>query len=254
MTERPAKSSNAAPPTEGDVLNLSPVVQSLNGGSHRFAVLLHDVLSPEECRNWIQGSEDKGYEPALLNIGGGQQIRADETRNNERCIIDDYGAAESLYQKILAKLQVHAPDLKNDFVQRQHQTRGGNPLSVTSVGLNERLRILRYDPGTYFAPHFDGAYRRNQAAGGPPHRVGECSQVTLLLYLNGGYKGGATRFLQHEDSSQGYTVPSRAGSVLLFDHDVLHEGATLEVGRKYIVRTDVMYTTKGPGFEYSKGF
>ena len=38
----------------------------------------------------------------------------------------------------------------------------------------------------------------------------------------------------------------RTGSILIFQHDIMHEGSLLEDGIKYTIRTDVMYdiTTK----------
>jgi hypothetical protein len=33
----------------------------------------------------------------------------------------------------------------------------------------------------------------------------------------------------------------KSGSVLVFDHELLHEGALLKEGLKYAIRTDVMY-------------
>jgi hypothetical protein len=50
------------------------------------------------------------------------------------------------------------------------------------VGLNERFRFYRYDPGQHFAPHMDGCYQRAN---------GEESQFTFLVYLNDGFVGGA---------------------------------------------------------------
>lgn len=32
--------------------------------------------------------------------------------------------------------------------------------------------------------------------------------------------------------------------VLIFQHDIMHEGSTLVKGRKYSVRTDVMFTAE----------
>ena len=43
-----------------------------------------------------------------------------------------------------------------------------------------------------------------------------------------------------EDSNQVAVVP-KAGRVLVFQHDILHEGSTLVSGTKYAMRTDVMY-------------
>jgi hypothetical protein len=34
---------------------------------------------------------------------------------------------------------------------------------------------------------------------------------------------------------------------LVFQHDILHEGAALKVGRKYAIRTDIMFTAEPAG-------
>ena len=38
-----------------------------------------------------------------------------------------------------------------------------------------------------------------------------------------------------------YLILILQGSVLIFQHDILHEGSELLSGKKYAVRTDVMY-------------
>ncbi len=116
-----------------------------------------------------------------------------------------------------------------------------------ALGLNERLRFLRYDKGQQFASHYDGRFERAN---------GECSYVTYQLYLNCGdpeepdpkkqeFKGGATTFLDpsvwDEDNATGHSVHPKTGSVLLFEHALLHRGDAVKSGRKYALRTDVMY-------------
>jgi hypothetical protein len=39
-------------------------------------------------------------------------------------------------------------------------------------------------------------------------------------------------------------VAPEAGDVLVFDHQLLHEGAEVTRGVKYACRTDVMYATR----------
>ena len=107
-----------------------------------------------------------------------------------------------------------------------------------AIGLNERMRILRYDPGAYFAPHYDGSYVRTTDKFGHSQR----SLLTAQFYLNEGYVGGSTRFLNERNESQFYEVIPKVGSVLIFEHDFFHEGAELFSGRKYSLRTDVMYS------------
>ena len=104
------------------------------------------------------------------------------------------------------------------------------------VECNERLRLLRYDGGEYFAPHRDGTYVREDG--------GDRSFVTVLIYLNQGFEGGETTFLHCRDFDKKVPYVPETGSVLLFQHDILHEGSLLRSGTKYIIRTDVMYRQK----------
>jgi hypothetical protein len=66
--------------------------------------------------------------------------------------------------------------------------------------------------------------------------------VTVQLYLNEGFEGGATTFLEEGWHGKKETdcVPV-TGSVLIFEHHLLHQGSALIKGRKYCLRTDVMY-------------
>ena len=81
-----------------------------------------------------------------------------------------------------------------------------------AVGLNERFRFYRYDPGQRFARHTDGSFRRDN---------GEQSHFTFLVYLNDGFDGGATAF--HENRASLLVTPER-GKALVFYHRQLHEG------------------------------
>ena len=56
-----------------------------------------------------------------------------------------------------------------------------------------------------------------------------------MVYLNGDFEGGATDF-----DMLGSAVPAQ-GLVLVFDHGLRHQGAPVGSGRKYVLRTDVMY-------------
>ncbi|CAF5129734.1 unnamed protein product, partial [Rotaria sp. Silwood1] len=72
------------------------------------------------------------------------------------------------------------------------------------LGLNERLRFLRYDPGQYFEPHMDGEFHRNDGSN-------EQSFITIQLYLNEGYKGGATTFVHYSDCTRNVPCVPRTG-------------------------------------------
>ena len=166
-------------------------------GVGRFAVVLHDVFTAEECQVLIDRSEKSGYEEALVNIGGGAQIKNTEFRNSDRCIIDDPDLAGEIWRRVVGILQGDPRLIKASF-RHFHGCK-----EVVAVGLNERLRFLKYDEGNYFRPHFDGCYIRGSEAGS---RAGERSLVTCQLYLNSGFVGGATRFVDHILSHKKYNL------------------------------------------------
>jgi predicted 2-oxoglutarate/Fe(II)-dependent dioxygenase YbiX len=166
---------------------------------------LHPVLSEAECAAFIRRAEEAGFDTATIN--GAQGVRVDtRVRNNDRAMIRD----EALAAELWARVRGHLP-----------ATLG----KMRAIGLNELFRFYRYAPGQRFAEHVDGAY---QSPRGP------VSMLTFMIYLNEGYAGGATRFGSAE-------ISGRAGMALVFDHRYRHEGAVLESGVKYVLRSDVMF-------------
>lgn len=200
------------------------ITKSWTFGREPLAIVIDNVLSEAECALWIAETERVGYGEALVNIGGGRQQKMTDIRNSSRCIVDSVDRAAGLWRRV------------QPFVPTGHV-----PGKVASE-LNERLRFLRYDPGEYFAPHLDGSYSRET---GHP-RFGETSYLTLQLYLNEGFEGGATRFFHRRDDHEVFDVVPRTGSVLIFDHRMLHSGERLISGRKYAVRSDIMFKRTAP--------
>jgi predicted 2-oxoglutarate/Fe(II)-dependent dioxygenase YbiX len=166
---------------------------------------LTEFLSPQECDDYIRLSEELGYDAAPINTAFGPQIRSD-VRNNQRVMLDDPTRAQELWRRI------------QEFVPRVIADR-------QAVGVNERFRFYRYDVGQLFQWHFDGAFERAN---------GDRSLLTFMVYLNDGFEGGETSF------SECRVVPVR-GMALLFLHQLRHKGEPVLRGRKYVLRTDVMY-------------
>lgn len=183
----------------------------LDGDSLDFGASLawtvDGVLSPGECAAMIARIDALGPTAAPITTARGPQMRPD-VRNNERVMFDDPELAALLFARVQATLPA-----------RLHLAR--------PVGANERFRCYRYQPGQYFAPHYDGAFVRS---------ADERSELTLIVYLNDAFTGGETAFLD----SGVLTVP-RPGRALLFQHHMLHEGCVVKTGVKYALRSDVMY-------------
>lgn len=170
------------------------------------------VMTPAECAALIARIEELGPEAAPITTPRGFVMRPD-IRNNTRVMFDDHALAADLFGRLLPALPPRLHDL-------------------TAVGANERFRCYRYAPGQRFAPHFDGAFRRD---------LREVSQLTLMVYLNEGFGGGETEF--HD---LGHKVVPRTGMALVFAHRVLHEGRAVTSGVKYVLRSDVMYRGEEP--------
>ncbi len=182
-----------------------------------------DLLTREECDRLIRISESEGFAPAQINAGGGRQVRMDDTRKSGRCMLDSPEFAAMLWQRVRPLVEEEdRPDLPHDGWE--------------VVGLNERLRFLRYTEGEYFKPHQDGMFRRRAQDG-----ESEQSFLTLMLYLNDGARGGETNFLNPRDKTRMTSVVPRTGLGLVFNHELWHEGATVLSGVKYAIRTDVMF-------------
>ena len=88
-----------------------------------------------------------------------------------------------------------------------------------------RVDFYRYDVGQQFDWHYDGCYERPN---------GERSWLTFMIYLNGDFDGGQTAF-------ENAAVEPDTGMALFFVHQVLHKGQPVTNGRKYVLRSDVMY-------------
>jgi predicted 2-oxoglutarate/Fe(II)-dependent dioxygenase YbiX len=166
-------------------------------------------LTGAECEEYITLTEARGYEPAPITTPFGFKMRP-ELRNNQRVIVDDREWAGMLWLRARDEIPV--------FLQGRQ-----------AIGLNERFRFYRYDAGERFAPHRDGPYRREN---------GEISLLTFMVYLNEGFSGGETVV-------KGLPVTPQQGMALIFAHDLLHEGAAVTSGRKYVLRSDVMYGRVG---------
>lgn len=167
---------------------------------------IQDLWSPAKCQQFIRKSETEGYEKALVNTFNGP-VEMEGLRNNDRLFWEDEELAEQIWEEI------------EEFV----------PCDLgeyQAIGLNELFRFYRYDLGQKFNWHYDAPYRRNQ---------NEQSFYTFMIYLNDDFKGGATAF-------DGLEIAPKIGDGLFFSQELEHAGLPVASGRKYILRTDIMYS------------
>lgn len=173
-----------------------------------YIIQVPATLAPDECTRLIEKIDALQPSMAPISTPFGPELNA-EVRNNERAMFDDQALADLVLERV------------RDKVPTQINGR-------TLCGANERFRCYRYKPGMRFAPHEDGSFARSLV---------ECSYYSFLIFLNGDFEGGQTRF---------YTEPPidiqpRTGLGLLFQHRIVHEGVAVETGVKYVARSDLMY-------------
>ena len=187
---------------------------------NKFAIILDNVFTKEECDSLIKLSEEipENYEIAKITYDD-EQIIDTSYRNNQRWLHFDKKLAETFFEKIKSYIPIEFE---------------GNHVSC----LNERLSFLKYSAGEYFRAHEDGCYIR------PDNSA--MSYITVQIYLNDVKEedGGATTFIKdtYNRIYQDYSIIPKVGRVLLFEHDIEHEGSILKNGLKYCIRTDVMYS------------
>lgn len=100
-------------------------------------------------------------------------------------------------------------------------------------GLNERFRLCRYDVGQSFKKHCDGSFNRG-------HKY--WSFLTLMVYLNDEFTGGKTIFYDKSNQVTHEIRPKTGLAIVFFQTSKYpHIGEEIQTGRKYILRTDIMY-------------
>ena len=176
----------------------------------RFKHIVEGFFTPEECKGFIDFSEKQGYEESLIRSKEGEVMNK-EIRDNDRVIWDNPQIASQIWA------------LVKDMMPADIE--GYEP-----IGLNERFRFYRYKDGQQFKPHIDGPFRRSET---------EKSKITLLIYLNENFEGGATTLVL-----EGEDVIPKEGMLFLFEHKIMHCGRPVTEGTKYVLRTDVMYRLK----------
>jgi WD40 repeat protein len=178
--------------------------------------LLRQVFSRSECARIIQEVEAAGFQAT-----GGDYPPS--YRDNDRLVRDDGALAGAVFERIRPFLPERLVDAAGEVWRLS--------------GLNPRFRFCRYRGGQRFCIHRDGAY-----APSPSER----SHLTCMLYLNdrGEFSGGATRYYAERSESSELlgVVHPEAGTLIVFDHALWHDGEAVSAGTKYVMRTDVLYT------------
>jgi len=193
----------------------------------KYCLWVEAIFSKAECEQLIAFAEAQSFEPAsLIKDPETGNIMKNPNRNNDRVSLFNEEIATKLYARLL-------PYLPSSW------TYEGETWVPDSCNL--RMSFLRYYPKEHYSPHVDVEYVTPDGS--------LRSFITIQLYLNEGFTGGMTRFIQEVgytriDDRQFLDVIPKTGAVLLFEHELLHTGCPVEEGCKYTIRTDIMFRRK----------
>ncbi|AEV98291.1 hypothetical protein A4D02_22950 [Niastella koreensis] len=148
-------------------------------------------------------------------------------RNNDRFVIDDEALAARLFQKVKPYLPTTIE--VNNAIPAENGT-------WQLKELNTRLRFCKYSANQYFHRHLDGVHYRSETVQ---------SKLTFMIYLNSAteFKGGRTLFFKTKETNEIWAsyIPKQ-GDLIVFDHNVWHEGEVLSEGEKFVLRSDILYS------------
>jgi predicted 2-oxoglutarate/Fe(II)-dependent dioxygenase YbiX len=176
------------------------------------------LFSPAECRELLA--------PAQPQFGSSAGLYPTYYRNNDRYVVDDAALAAQLLARAAPYLPAQLP-----------ATDAAGPWAL--LGVNPRLRFCRYQPGQYFHRHLDGVHHAAPAVE---------SRLTFMVYLNDAadFVGGRTLFFRDQTSPEVWAAyEPRLGDLIVFDHQLWHEGEELQAGEKYVLRSDLLYARAG---------
>lgn len=213
---------------------------NMNKNSHEVphvpqALLLENVLSPEECREIVSSAESVGFIPDQPSGGSATELESILAHNFYW--LADHQFLGELYKRV----KEHLP-----------QKMGGGDI----MGINARFRVYRYVPGAVYRPHIDGAWPPSglDSEGKYVYDMSSpeapiWSRLTFLVYLNDEFSDGCTTFFIPNSNigfMDAYPVRPKQGSILVFPHgdthgSLLHEGSPLSQGGKceYLVNSDL---------------
>lgn len=201
----------------------------------KLVLVLDNVFSREEIEKILDLTAVCGYDDL-------SHLYPTDYRNNDRVMIEDSHFVDVVYDRIKSHVE--------KFVSRpgacKHWNNVFEEAEKTPLGLNNRMRICMYQQGGVFGGHYDSYVQFGNVR----------SRFTCMAYLNDVEveQGGATRFYSVVPSAGAAAfdltphadVQPKLGRIVIFDHQIFHEGIELHGDAKHILRTDVLFRLSSP--------
>lgn len=184
--------------------------------------VIPSLFSKTECEQLLNTEIKNSFQKAISNY-------PTYYRNNERFVMDNDVLANQLFEKVKPYLP--------DTIEISSVIKAENGVWHLKE-LNNRLRFCKYSANQYFHRHLDGVHYRNDTTQ---------SKLTFMIYLNSAteFRGGRTLFFKTKETTEIWAsyIPKQ-GDLIVFDHNVWHEGEVLMQGEKFVLRSDILYSKK----------
>ncbi|RTQ48922.1 hypothetical protein EJV47_15120 [Hymenobacter gummosus] len=180
------------------------------------------LFSPAECAALLAEPQRRAFASSAANY-------PTYYRNNERCVVDDAALAARLLARAAPYLPATLP-----------ATDAPATADWELLGVNSRIRFCRYAAGQYFHRHLDGVHHVSPTVQ---------SRLTFMVYLNDArtFGGGRTLFFRDQYTPEIWAAyHPQQGDLIVFDHQIWHEGEELSAGEKFVLRSDLLYQQPAP--------
>lgn len=197
-------------------------IQNILPDSSFTCFVIPSLFSKAESEELLNADIKNSFQKAISNY-------PTYYRNNDRFVMDNDTLANQLFEKV----KPYLPEtIKiNSAIQAEN---GVWHLKE----LNSRLRFCKYSANQYFHRHLDGIHYRDDITQ---------SKLTFMIYLNSAteFEGGRTLFFKTKEIDEIWAsyIPKQ-GDLIVFDHNVWHEGEVLTQGEKFVLRSDILYSKK----------
>jgi hypothetical protein len=197
-------------------------IQNILPDTNFTCFVIPSLFSKTECEKLLNTDIRNSFQKAISNY-------PTYYRNNDRFVMDNDTLANQLFEKVKSYLPETIEI--NSVIQAEN---GVWHLKE----LNNRLRFCKYSANQYFHRHLDGVHYRNDTTQ---------SKLTFMIYLNSAteFEGGRTLFFKTKETNEIWAsyIPKQ-GDLIVFDHNVWHEGEVLTQGEKFVLRSDILYSKK----------
>jgi len=203
-------------------MNSKIEIQNILPDTNFTCFVIPSLFSKAECEELLNTDIKNSFQKAISNY-------PTYYRNNDRFVMDNDTLANQLFEKVKPYLP--------ETIEVNSTIQAENGLWHLKE-LNNRLRFCKYSANQYFHRHLDGVHYRNDTTQ---------SKLTFMIYLNSAteFEGGRTLFFRTKETEEIWAsyIPKQ-GDLIVFDHNVWHEGEVLTEGEKFVLRSDILYSKK----------